>query len=393
MSEKTEPPTPKKLRDARDKGNLMSSRELVSTLVMLGGLLALYSVATDVPKRFRRALDELLAMVVQVDIGTQAERFAISLVTEMLAVTAVVFVAVMLTAVLANVGQIGIYFSFSKFSKGLESLNPASNAKNLFSKKTLTSFGVNLLKVMVILGVAWWQIGLQQKTIVQEIYVCRTDILCGLQVCASIAFRLLMWMACAMIPIAVADWGIQRYFYMRDLMMSIDEVHREYKEAEGSPEMKGHRKQVAHEIVNEDPAPRAKDASVVVRNPTHVAVALRYEPDVVPLPYVLCKGVGPLAERIIREAERHGVPTFEDVPLARGLNDACEVGEHVPTAYIEPVARVIRWLYLNYPQRVFDGDDGQVRAGLAAEPGPVARSYRETSTYGTARTYGNREPR
>ena len=392
MSEKTEPPTPKKLRDAREKGNLMSSRELVSTVVMLGGLLALYSVATDVPKRFRHALDELLAMVVQTDIGTQAERFAISMVTEMLAITGVVFGAVVLTAVLANVGQIGIYFSLSKFSKGLESLNPASNAKNLVSKKTLTSFGVNLLKVMVILGVAWWQVGLQQKTIVQEIYVCGADILCGLQICAGISFRLLMWMACAMIPIAVADWAIQKYFYMKDLMMSIDEVHREYKEAEGSPEMKGHRKQVAHEIVHEDPAPRAKDASVVVRNPTHVAVALRYEPGVVPLPYVLCKGVGPMAERIIREAERHGVPTFEDVPLARGLNEACEVGEHVPTAYIEPVARVIRWLYLNYPQRVFDGDDGQVRAGLA-QSAVAARSYREGSTYGNARTYGNREPR
>lgn len=199
--------------------------------------------------------------------------------------------------------------------------------------------------------------------------------------------------ACAMIPVAVADWAIQRYLYMQDLMMSIDEVHREYKESEGSPEMKGHRKQVAHEIVHEDPAPRARDASVVVRNPTHVAVALRYEPDLVPLPYVVCKGTDALAERIIREAERHGVPTLEDVPLARGLNDACEVGEHVPSAYIEPVARVIRWLYLNYPQRVFQGDDGQVRARLAAGPPGATRSNRETSTYGNARTYGNREPR
>ena len=395
MSEKTEPPTPKKLRDAREKGNLMSSKELVSTVVMLGGLLALYTVATDVPKRFRHALDELLAMVVQTDIGTQAERFAISMVTEMLAITGVVFGAVVLTAVLANVGQIGIYFSFSKFSKGLESLNPASNAKNLFSKKTLTSFGVNLLKVLVILGVAWWQVGLQQKTIVQEIYVCGADILCGLKICASISFRLLMWMACAMIPIAVADWAIQRYFYMQDLMMSIDEVHREYKESEGSPEMKGHRRQVAHEIVHEDPAPRAKDASVVVRNPTHVAVALRYEPDLVPLPYVVCKGVDAVAERIIREAERHGVPTVEDVPLARGLNDACEVGEHVPTAYIEPVARVIRWLYLNYPQRVFSEADGgsQIRRGLASGAAEQQKPYREGSTYGSARDYAHREGR
>lgn len=156
--------------------------------------------------------------------------------------------------------------------------------------------------------------------------------------------------------------------------------------------MKGHRKQVAHEIVNEDPAPRARDASVVVRNPTHVAVALRYEPGLVPLPYVICKGMGVQAERIIAEAERHGVPTFEDVPLARGLNDACEVGDAVPTAYVEPVARVIRWLFLNYPQRVFDGEDRRVREAVTAARPLVPTTYREGSTYGQARNFGNREP-
>jgi len=156
--------------------------------------------------------------------------------------------------------------------------------------------------------------------------------------------------------------------------------------------MKGHRKQIAHEIVHEDPAPRARDASVVVRNPTHVAVALRYEPELVPLPYIICKGMGREAERIIAEAERHGVPTFEDVPLARGLNDACDVGEAVPTAYIEPVARVIRWLYLNYPQRVFDGQDPSIRQAVTQSRPTTPSSYRDASTYGNARTFGNREP-
>lgn len=395
MSEKTEPPTPKKLRDAREKGNLMSSAEVVSTLVMLSGLVAIYTVATDVPTRFRHALDEVQAMVGQPGFNTQATRFAYALATELLAVTGVVFGAVMLMGILANVGQKGIYFSISKFSKGLDSLNPMNNAKNLVSKKTLVSFGVNLVKVLIILGVAWWQVSGENRTIAGQLYLCQTDILCGLKLCAQMSFSLLMWMVLAMVPVAAIDWGIQRYLYMKDLMMSIDEVHREYKESEGSPEMKGHRKQVAHEIVHEDPAPRAKDASVVVRNPTHVAVALRYEPGVIPLPYVVCKGTDALAERIIKEAERHGIPTFEDVPLARGLNDACEVGEHVPTAYIEPVARVIRWLYLNYPQRVFDDDDNssRVRAGLSSGAAGQPRTYRDHSTYGMARDYARREVR
>jgi type III secretion protein U len=391
MSEKTEPPTPKRLRDAREKGNLLKSTEIVSTVVMLAGLLAVYVIATDVPKRFQMALDELVSMIGLVDFGTHATRFAYALVTEVLAVVGMVYAAILVAVFVTNIGQIGLYLSASRFTKGMESLNPINNAKNLFSKKTLTQFAVSFLKVCVILGVAWWQITLEERSLAEKIYLCRLDTFCGLKVVAGLGFRLLMWMTCAMVPIAIADWLIQRHFYMKDLMMSIDEVHREYKEQEGSPEMKGHRRQVAHEIVHEDPAPKAREASVVVRNPTHVAVALRYEPDVVPLPYIVCKGTDQLAARIIREAELHGVPTFEDVPLARGLNDACEEGEHVPAAYIEPVARVIRWLYLNYPDKVFDGDQRNTRERLLT-PASRPASYRDGSTYGNARAFGNREP-
>lgn len=389
MSEKTEPPTPKRLRDARDKGNLLKSQEVVGVVGMLAALVSVAVVAVEIPRRFQMAMDELVQLIQVVDQGTQASRFAGALVSQLIAVVSVVYVAVVLAALVSNMGQIGIYFSLSRFSKGMESLNPVNNAKNLFSKKTLTTFGVNLVKVLIICGMAWWFMG-NQKDLVNHFYRCRADILCGLREAAALVFKLMLYMVVAMVPVAVADWVIQRYFYMKDLMMSIDEVHREYKEQEGSPEMKGHRRQVAHEIVHEDPAPLARDASVVVRNPTHVAVALRYEPDVVPLPYVLCKGMGVQAERILMEAERNGVPTFEDVPLARGLNDACEPGEAVPSAYVEPVARVIRWLYLNYPQRVFEGESGRVRNSVMQ---PALRSsYREGSTYGNARAFGNREP-
>jgi type III secretion protein U len=117
---------------------------------------------------------------------------------------------------------------------------------------------------------------------------------------------------------------------------------------------------MAHEIVNDTSAKRTKNASVVVRNPTHVAVALRYAPDFVALPYVICKGMGAQAERIIMEAEREGIPTYEDVGLARGLNDACDVNDFVPSDLVEPVAKLVRWLYVNYPQRVYPGPEDNV---------------------------------
>jgi len=359
MSEKTEQPTAKKLRDAREQGNLMSSREVVSTAVVVAGVIGLSMIGPDVPKAFRMAMIEGVQLANRPDFPVAADNFLRVALTQILSVSGVVFVAIVLAGILSNVLQIGIYFSAAKLGQGMQSLNPVSNATNLFSKKTLVQFAVNLVKTLIILAVAWHVIS-GEKNLVEKIYSCRLDIFCGLLLASSTVYNLILFTVLAMVPIAVIDWVIQRIIYINGLKMSIDEVHREYKESEGSPEMKGHRRQMAHEIVNDTSAKRTKNASVVVRNPTHVAVALRYAPDFVALPYVVCKGMGAQAERIIMEAEREGIPTYEDVGLARGLNDACDVNDFVPSDLVEPVAKLVRWLYVNYPQRVYPGPEDNV---------------------------------
>jgi len=356
MSEKTEEPTAKKLRDAREQGNLMSSREVVSTAVVVAGVMGLSMIGPDVTKAFRVAMIEAVQLANRPDFPIAADNFLRVALTQILSVSGVVFVAIVIAGILSNVLQIGIYFSVAKLGQGMQSLNPISNATNLFSKKTLVQFAVNLVKTLIILAVAWHVIS-GEKNLVEKIYSCRLDIFCGLRVASSTVFNLILYTVLAMVPVAVIDWVIQRIIYINGLKMSIDEVQREYKESEGSPEMKGHRRQMAHEIVNDTSAKRTKNASVVVRNPTHVAVALRYAPDFVALPYVICKGMGAQAERIIMEAEREGIPTYEDIGLARGLNDACEVYDFVPSDLVEPVAKLVRWLYVNYPQRVYPGPE------------------------------------
>lgn len=356
MSEKTEQPTSKKLRDAREQGNLMSSREVVSTAVVVAGVMGLSIVAPDVPAVFREALIESVQLANRPDFPVAADNFLRTGAAKILSISGMVFVSIVLAGILSNVLQVGIYFSAAKLGKGMESLNPVTNATNLFSKKTLVQFGINLVKTLIILAVAWHVIT-GEKDLVGKMYSCRLDILCGLRIASGTVFNLVLFTVLAMVPIAVIDWIIQRIIYINGLKMSIDEVHREHKESEGSPEMKGHRRQMAHEIVNDTSAKRTKNASVVVRNPTHVAVALRYAPDFVPLPYIICKGMGAQAERIIREAEREGIPTYEDIGLARGLNDACEVNDFVPSDLVEPVAKLIRWMYVNYPSRVYPGPE------------------------------------
>jgi type III secretion protein U len=356
MSEKTEPPSPKKIRDAREQGNLLKSTEVVTTAALLGGILSLPMIAAEIPGRFVQAMVDAVRLGQSGDFGVAFSTFGAIMVSHVFQVVIICFGAVVGVAVIANVAQIGVYFSASKFGKGFDSLNPINNAKNLFSKKTLTTFLINLVKVLIILGVSIWIYG-EEKALATKVYSCQKDVVCGLKVGAEMVYRLMMYATVAMVPIAVIDWIVQRYFYMKDLMMSIEDVKREYKESEGDPELKGHRKQMAHEIVHSDSAGKAAKASVVVRNPTHVAVGLRFAPEEAPLPYVVCKGTGALAERIIAEAERNGIPTYEDVPLARGLHEACNEYDFVPRELVEPVAKLVRWLYVNYPDRVYEGNN------------------------------------
>jgi type III secretion protein U len=126
--------------------------------------------------------------------------------------------------------------------------------------------------------------------------------------------------------------------------MSKDEVKREYKEMEGNPEIKGKRRQFHQELMNQNTTQRVRKASVLVTNPTEIAVALYYDAEETPLPLVLAKGEGDLARRMIAIAKEEGIPIMQNIPLARGLYADAEVDQYIPSSLIEPVAEVLRWL-------------------------------------------------
>jgi type III secretion protein U len=141
--------------------------------------------------------------------------------------------------------------------------------------------------------------------------------------------------------IALLDLVWQRYSYTKGLMMSMDEIKQEYKQMEGDPHMKGHRKELAREIAMGDGTENTRDANVVVTNPTHVAVAMFYEEGKTPLPIVLSKGEGGVAERIRAIAEEEGIPILQNIPLARALLAKATLGQYIPTELIEPVAELL----------------------------------------------------
>ena len=349
--EKTEEPTDKRLRDAREKGNVFKSQEVITTSILLGGIVTLVFIGSRVPMVVEHALQ-----VVELDISSNflkiAGDFASFLFIELLISGCIGMGATFICVLVSHLAQFGFIIATEKMTEGPKKLDIVMNAKNMFAKKSFVTFLFNIFKVIIILLLTFYIFQEEIATPNNMLY-CDRDIQCAMDIAFDVIFRFFVLAVLSGVPIAVIDYLVQHALYIQDMKMTKDEVKREYKESDGDPEIKGQRKQIHREILADNQAGMTKQASIVVKNPTHYAVALRYEPGITPLPLIVAKGAGYYAANIIHVAEAEDVPVIENIRLARGLHDACEVYDFVPEDFIEPVARLIRWLYANRPDRVF----------------------------------------
>ena len=353
---KTLPPTEKKLKDAEKKGNFNYSGDVTQAVVLFFGLGALALCAYRIPTEFDRLLELSLRLITYQNFELAVYEWLKVLFLMVLEFGAIIFITVGLFAWTATICQVGFVFSGAKINKGLtfeQGLNVVSNAKNLFSKQSLATFLMNITKVLIICYVAYYVIK-NDKMLIDDIYSCRLDLLCGLAVGAQRALIVLVYIAVAMIPLAALDWFIHRKIYIGQNMMSPDELEREHKDSEGDPHMKSHRKAFAREVIESNEVGRVGKASAVIRNPTHVAIAVRYEPSSMSIPYVIAMGVDDKALKIIEEAEKCGVPSYINVPLARRMVEDCEINNFVPLQYMDGMIKFMHWLSTNHPDRVFD---------------------------------------
>ncbi|MES3002893.1 MAG: type III secretion system export apparatus subunit SctU [Pseudomonadota bacterium] len=352
MSEKTEQPTPQRLRKAREDGNVPKSKDFTQILVM--GALFGYALATS-GETFS-AFTEMLHIPARMYGVPFQEASTLMLVTLLhggISLLMPYLLIVVVVGVLAETLQTGLLFSIKALMPKGDKLNPISNLKQMFSVKSFVEFIKNILKVIFLtvlvymvvrdslspltkvplsgMGAAGLALGEMMKTLV--IYVC-------------VGFG----------AIALLDLVWQRRKHIKDLMMSMDEIKQEYKQMEGDPHVKGHRKELAKEIAMGEMVQKTRKASVVVTNPTHIAVALYYEEGKTPLPVVLSKGEGAIAEAIKRIAEEEGIPILQDVPLARALNSTAQLDQYIPSELIEPVARVLLTLRRLAQERELDNN-------------------------------------
>ena len=338
--EKTEQPTPKRLRDIREKGQVAKSQDVPSALTVLAVAVYFLAMASDMLSTLLD-MGEIPMRLMNLPFDQALTMAATATFSCALQVAGPVVGMVMAVALCANLMQVGVLFSAQAAMPKLENIHPDKWFKKVFSLKNLVEFLKNIVKVSV-LGLT--------------VYIIFTDYLPRLfripqgnigdmwSLLGSAAWELVFTAAAVFCVIAAIDWFFQKWQFNKQNMMSKDEVKREYKESEGDPLIKSKRKQLHQEMLAQNQLSNVRKAKVLVTNPTHFAVALDYEKDRTPLPVILAKGQGILAQRMIEVAREEGIPIMRNVPLARSLFEQGTEQSYIPQDLIGPVAEVLRWV-------------------------------------------------
>jgi type III secretion protein U len=340
-SDKTEEPTDQKLRKAREKGQVAKSQDLSQAISMLGVMLVLLFSADDTLARIHRLFDQAMYFGDgDLPLAQLYERMGAMAVEAGYIVLPLVLVAATF-AVVGVLAQIGVLVSMEAITPKVENLNPAAGIKKIVSAKSLMVLGQMILKA-VVLGVVLWKLVLVLLPLVTgAVYqsVPAIGAIAWLAVSKVLSIGLLLFLL-----LGPLDLAIQKWQFTKGQRMSKDDIKREYKDAEGDPEMKHQRERLAHEIASgPDRKQAVNSANAVIVNPTHYAVAIRYDPKLVGLPIIVAKGFDDEALLIRGYAEAAGVPVFGNPPLARALFKV-PLNEPVPEALFGAVAAVLKWV-------------------------------------------------
>jgi len=338
MSEKTEYPTSKKLRKAREDGQVAHSKDFTQTVLIL----ALFGYLLASAERIFMNFAEIMLLPAGV-LGMKFED-AVNIVVTTLVRDAALIVLPFLGIVI-GVGlfiellQTGMLFSFKAMMPSAKKLNVLNNVKNVFSVKNLIEFLKSNLKIGFLSALIY----LLLRDALPTLMSLPEAGLSGVGVTVAMLLKVMIVnVAIAYVVIALADFVWQRHQHVKGLMMSKEEIKQEYKEAEGDPHIKHKRKHLHQEMMQEGAVQNTRKATVVITNPTHLAIAIQYDKDKTPLPVVLAKGEGALAERMVRAAREAGVPVLQNIPLAHALMNTAALDQYIPSELIEPVAEVLR---------------------------------------------------
>jgi flagellar biosynthetic protein FlhB len=340
--DKTEQPTSKKLSDARQKGNVAQSREIPSVMILSGGMGVLFFGGSWM---LGRLTDVMRAMYQRAGTVSMVSETMHSLFWEIFLNCIVVLIPLMLVVtaagIIGNVAQFGFLITGEKLSPNWAKLNPISGIKKLFSLRSLVELVKSIVKLMIIGVIAYIVInrhlgqipGLMQLSVGQI-----------LRFIGEVSFQMGLYTCMVLFLMAALDFAYTKWQHHQDLKMTKQEVKDEYKQREGDPSVKARIRSVQREMARRRMMEAVPEATVVITNPTHLAIALKYE-DGMPAPSVVAKGSGFVAQKIKSIASAHAIPLVENKPLARTIFKSTDIGDFIPADLYRAVAEILAYVY------------------------------------------------
>ncbi|MDK2562667.1 fused FliR family export protein/FlhB family type III secretion system protein [Romboutsia sedimentorum] len=341
--DKTEQPTGKKKRDARKKGNIAKSKEVTTALTLLGILLILYTMSDYIILEIKNSIIDFLSSDFKssIDINT-LQMLIMKLMISFMKIFLPIGGVIILFGIIGNIMQSGVLLTGDGLKPQMSKMNPISGFKNMFSLKALGNLlkSLAIISVLSIIGYSFIKKNFEGIIKIGDIYFPYL-----IYTVIDLIKSLLGKICIAVVVIAVIDFVYQKYTHNKGLKMTKQEVKEEYKQMEGDPHIKGKIKQKQREMSSQRMMQAVPSSTVIVTNPTHISIAIKYEKGKDTTPKIVAKGADVLAFKIREIAKEHDIPIIENKPLARLMYKEVEIDQEIPQEMYQAVAEVLVAVY------------------------------------------------
>lgn len=341
MAEKTEKATPKKLRDARKKGQVAKSQDFPSAVTFVVAVSLTLFLGTFLFNQLGGFLIQTLKVATKVDLQKTAGYFLTEMIKVILISSLPIAGLVSAVGILVGFLVVGPTFSVEVFKPNFKKFNPVDNLKQKFKMKTVVELIKSVLKIF---GAAVLIYLAVKNSVGDVVATVALPITASATVFEKIIFKVVLWVGIYFILIAVADLFYQRHSFAKEMKMEKFEVKQEYKDTEGNPEIKSKRRSLAQEIAYDEGTNVVRRAKAVITNPKDIAVAIGYEPEKYKAPWIIAMGTEKRAAAIIAEAEKYHIPIMRNVPVAHQLLEEGEVSKFIPETTYEAIGEILLYV-------------------------------------------------
>jgi type III secretion protein U len=350
--DKTEKPTRKRLEDARKKGDLAKSKDFTSAIAFIAWFVLLLTATGFIGTRIVALADLSLIQASTAPFDSALSAVGWSALGVLMLASALLLIPAALGGLVAEFMQVGVVMTGEKMKPSMDKLNPFEGLKRMISLDNLVELLKTLVKAALVVAIVVAIIYGAMDEFGALIHLAAWSpaervgpTMAGavLSLAQSLTLQLVAWTIAVFALVAVADRVYTHYRFIKKLRMSRRDIRQEHKDSEGDPMLRAQRRQMHEEWANQNAVGAAGRANVLLVNPTHLAIALDYDPEECPVPVVAAKGEGPLAAAMRRRAEEEGVPIVRNVGLARNIWATGEVGAIIPEPLFETIAEIILW--------------------------------------------------